>query len=327
MNERPKLTLDNNCIINLLDAKSTSATSVHELSEIMRLALSGVADIAITTRVEADLENDKDAARKATLLKQIQMFPVIGTVGRWDVSKWDSGDVWGDDKTTRLADDLQKLIFPGGLNKESSSYGNKVNDIDHLIGHKINGRDIFVTDDGTMLRKSEELQRSPGIVVIAPTACLQFLQKLVERTEKVPLHSVRAVTGYVSKDLHGQVSFNFTNNNGRYVIGDGLFLFETAWTTAGADSIHVYNDPESIDSLAIAKGIAAISQIRNVSQYDFTSRTRTPKEGEVLVLQNTNGFYAAVKVLDVMVTDRGDERDELTIEYVIQVDGTPDFSN
>lgn len=175
MNHRTKLTLDNNCIINLLDTKSLTATSVKELSKIMRLALSSIADIAITTRVDADLKNDADVVRKTTLLKQIQKFPVVGTVARIGVSKWDSGDVYGGEESIRWADDIQKIVFPSGLNSNSSTYGNKINDIDHLLGHKINRRDIFVTDDGDMLRKSENLKKSLGIVVMTPASCLQFL--------------------------------------------------------------------------------------------------------------------------------------------------------
>ena len=55
-----KLTLDTNCIINLLDYKSESATSVDELAEILRYALDEDANIAITTRVESDVTKDKD---------------------------------------------------------------------------------------------------------------------------------------------------------------------------------------------------------------------------------------------------------------------------
>lgn len=327
MNQRPKLTLDNNCIINLLDANSSTATSVEALSEIVRLALSGVADIAITTRVEADLENDKDADRKAAFLKQIQMFPVVGTVARWGTSKWDGGDVYGGDDSERLADDIQKIVFPGGLNKESSNYGNKLNDIDHLVGHAINERDVFVTDDKAMLRKSVELKRAPGIVVMSPAECLAFLNDAVERNKKVPLQSKKAVAGYSSKNLQGRVTFDYTNNDGSFVIGEGIFLFETKWTTASDVAIHAYRDAPSIDSIAIAKGISTINQVGDATAFDFSSRVRTVREGEVLILQNVNGFYAAIKVLDVKEEDRGDERDELTFEYAIQTDGTANFSS
>lgn len=327
MESSPKITLDNNCIINLLDVNSSTATSVDELSEIVSLALSGVADIAITTRVEADLENDKDADRKAAFLKQVQMFPVIGTVARYGTSKLDGGDVYASDDSERLADDIQKIVFPGGLNKESSNYDNKLNDIDHLVGHAINQRDVFVTDDKAMLRKSAELKRAPGIVVMSPVECLTFLNDVVERNRKVPLQSKKAVAGYSSKNLQGRVTFDYTNNNGSFVIGEGLFLFETEWTTASDVAIYAYRDAPSIDSLAIAVGVATINQVGDAAAFDFSSRVRIVREGEVLIIQNVNGFYAAIKVLDVKVEDRGDEQDELTFEYAIQTDGTADFSS
>lgn len=59
-----KLTLDTNCIINLLDYKSESATSVDELAEILRYGLDGDVNIAITTRVESDFDKDKDEKRR-----------------------------------------------------------------------------------------------------------------------------------------------------------------------------------------------------------------------------------------------------------------------
>ena len=60
-----KLTLDTNCIINLLDYKSESATSVDELTEILRYGLDGDVNIAITTKVESDFNNDKAEVKLA----------------------------------------------------------------------------------------------------------------------------------------------------------------------------------------------------------------------------------------------------------------------
>ena len=169
-----KLTLDTNCIINLLDYKSESAISVDELAEILRYGLDGDANIAITTRVESDVNKDKDAERKNELLRRISMFPVIGTVARFDTTKLDSGDVWGGTEHQTLEDELKNIIFPG-LKKGDAHYGNKINDIDHLIGHKINKRDIFVTDDQQILKKAETLKSSQGIEVMNPKKVLEYL--------------------------------------------------------------------------------------------------------------------------------------------------------
>jgi hypothetical protein len=172
-----KITLDTNCIINLFDRQSTSASSVSELSTLIQYALSGKITIAITTRVETDLMNDQDQTRRTEMLRTLCNFPVIGTVGRWDVSRWGGGDVFSDDELTRRRDDIQGIVFPG-LQRTDKRYGNKRNDVDHLLGHAINGQDIFVTDDGDILRHRESLRRSPGILVMSPLECLKHIDGL-----------------------------------------------------------------------------------------------------------------------------------------------------
>ncbi len=169
-----KLTLDTNCIINLLDYKSNSAISVDELAEIMRYGLEGDVNIAITTRVDSDINKDKDKNRKGEMLKRISMFPTIGTIVRLDISRLDSGDVLASEKYKVLGNELKKIIFPG-LKKNDPHYSNKINDIDHLISHKINQRDIFVTDDKQILKKAEALKSSAGIKVMDPKKTLEYI--------------------------------------------------------------------------------------------------------------------------------------------------------
>jgi hypothetical protein len=43
-------------------------------------------------------------------------------------------------------------------------------------------------------------------------------------------------------------------------------------------------------------------------------------------MQNKNGFYAAIKILAVQDDTRGTLNDEVTFEYTIQTNGTPDFT-
>jgi hypothetical protein len=169
-----KLTLDTNCVINLLDYKSDSAISVDELAEIIRYGMEGDVNIAITTRVDSDVSKDKDQDRKNEILKRISMFTTIGTVARFDTSKFDSGDVWAGEEHTALEEEIKRIIFPN-LKKEDSHYSNKINDIDHLIGHKINNRDIFVTDDQQILKKAETLKASVGIDVMDPKKALEYI--------------------------------------------------------------------------------------------------------------------------------------------------------
>ena len=320
-----KITLDTNCIINLLDTATTTATSSTELAALIRAALSGEAEIAITTRVEADMLKDKDAKRRAEMLQHLEMFPVIGSVARFDTSKWDSEDAYADGHIARLAEDLTKVLFPA-LNPGDKRYGNKLNDVDHLVGHVVNRRDIFVTDDNDMLRKAETLKRSPGIVVMSPADCLAYLNQVTQRKQAQPLPSSSRNATYHSKALAGRVTFDYSNNNGRYSIGDGHFLFETAWSKASQSSIHAYSDPASIDAVALAKGASRITDIKDATAYDYSSRVRSPCTGQIVVWRNVNGLYAATQIVGIKIDSRGAMVDELAFDYVVLDDGSSDFS-
>jgi len=121
------------------------------------------------------------------------------------------------------------------------------------------------------------------------------------------------------------VTFDYSNNDGRYAIGQDELMFETGWTTSGNDSIHLYNDPPSIRTIALVKDTTDIKSIKDARVYDASSRARTVHVNQIAVLQNNNGFYAAVKVLNIKVNGDGRENDELTFEYFIQTNGSPDF--
>ena len=48
---------------------------------------------------------------------------------------------------------------------------------------------------------------------------------------------------YVSPATRGRITFDYSNNNGRYSIGCGKLLFETAWSKASDRTIYLLNDP------------------------------------------------------------------------------------
>ena len=131
---------------------------------------------------------------------------------------------------------------------------------------------------------------------------------------------------YVSPAPKGKVTFDYSNNDGKYSIGSGACIFETKWSKASDRRIHVYRDPPSIRTVALVKDKREINLIDDARVYDGSSRTRSPNVGQIVLLQNMNGFFAALKVLDIKDETRGSQFDELTFEYVIQTNGTPDFT-
>ena len=125
----------------------------------------------------------------------------------------------------------------------------------------------------------------------------------------------------------GQVIFNYSNYDGRYLIGQGTSTFETKWSRASNTSIYILNDPDTINGVALAGNVENISAIKDANQCDFTSRTRCPQLHEIAVLRNTNGIYAAIKIMKLRSRCHGDDRDEICFWYAIQFNGTADFSN
>ncbi len=124
----------------------------------------------------------------------------------------------------------------------------------------------------------------------------------------------------------GEAAFDYSSHNGRYIIGHGPTEFETQWSKASDTSIHLYNDPDSINGVAHDKGCQSIEEIANAAALDYTARVRTIPRGGVAVLRNVEGFYAALQILDIKDDTRSDDRDELRFRYAIQVDGSDDFS-
>ena len=81
-----------------------------------------------------------------------------------------------------------------------------------------------------------------------------------------------------------------------------------------------------LNGVAMARGFASISQVLNAGLLDYTSRARTPSLGEIVVLRNKKGFYAAIHLLKIKDDSRGDDRDELRFRYVIQSNGSDSFA-
>lgn len=146
-----------------------------------------------------------------------------------------------------------------------------------------------------------------------------------ERVATAPLISF-GPERYVSPAIMGQVSFDYSNNNGRFIFGAGDMAFETAWSKGGPDLIHAYNDPPSIHAVTLASGAKEIIEIIDAASYDTSSRSRSPYLGEVVVWQNTAGYYLATKVVNINIRDSKGGSDILTLEYKIAPNKSPSFA-
>ena len=131
----------------------------------------------------------------------------------------------------------------------------------------------------------------------------------------------------LTKQPTGEISFDYSSHNGKYVIGSGKAQFETMWSKASDASIHLYSDPSLIDGVAVAgRNVQKISEVKSAKSLDYTSRCRTVCLGQIAVLKNIEGFFAAIRVLEIKDNSRKDDRDEVRFRYVIQENGSDNFS-
>ena len=131
---------------------------------------------------------------------------------------------------------------------------------------------------------------------------------------------------YTSPAKEGIVTFDYSNNNGKYFIGEAELMFELSFSKSSDFNIQLYNDPQSIKSVAVVKDTNNIKAIKDARNYDSSSRVRRPNINQIAIIQNINGFYAAIKILSIKDDTRGALNDEVSFEYIIQTNGTPDFT-
>jgi hypothetical protein len=126
--------------------------------------------------------------------------------------------------------------------------------------------------------------------------------------------------------ITGRMSFDYSSSDHTCTIGHGDALFQLRWSSSSADSITIYNDPPSIDAAAIATGATEVSQILDAARFDYSSRARRIGTGEIALVRNKKGLYAAVKIMAIKYAGRNSDVDEVRFEYAILEDGTRNFS-
>lgn len=108
-----------------------------------------------------------------------------------------------------------------------------------------------------------------------------------------------------SKSLQGKASFNYSNHDGFYRLGEGNCEFLTRWSKASNTTIHCYRDSTNVE-VALAPKDIQLQDIKDASLLNFSSRVRSPQIGEFVVLENHAGRYAAIKILKIQDDHRGD---------------------
>ena len=138
------------------------------------------------------------------------------------------------------------------------------------------------------------------------------------KSESLIAHAIRiSASQYSNSSFSGKVEFDYDNNNGRYMIGEGSMQFELYFSSASNGAIHIYNTPSNIEGIALAYGASSFSDITDASVLDYTSSSRTPKTGEFVTLVNRSGFFSVIQLGDIKARNHGAERSSVSFEYKI----------
>ena len=116
---------------------------------------------------------------------------------------------------------------------------------------------------------------------------------------------------YHSPSMDGHVVFRFDNNNGRYSIGTGNYQFDTRWSRAGNNSIHTYG------LLGFQPEVKEYPTYPDLVSLDYSSRSRTIRTGQIVVVKNSFSHFAAIKLGKVKSSGHGYPYDEMEFDYHI----------
>ena len=150
-----KVTLDT----NILQEYWKKQANVRVVEKVLKLAENGELDLAVTTRISEDITHPP-------LSNHINQLPElgvqqIGASARWDVSRWDE-DYFADPE---FSDYLDSLVCK---DKNEGRNPPDWRDRDHIQGHYIAKRDIFLTWDKAILAWASKLKEKFGVVLMRP---------------------------------------------------------------------------------------------------------------------------------------------------------------
>ena len=169
------ITLDTSVIFRYWQNQDQGKFAIVE--QLLDLTHNGQLDLAITTRIHADVPRPE-------LANRINQFPElrirhIGSVFRLNHSALNGGDALGSDHFTDATASLDDKFEREGRKGKRPDW----RDWDHLHGHYLAGRDSFLTWDGPILEVASELKTRLGIIVMTPE---DFLASLPDRLSATP---------------------------------------------------------------------------------------------------------------------------------------------
>lgn len=136
-------------------------------------------------------------------------------------------------------------------------------------------------------------------------------------SEKITTKLILEKVDFQNPAFEGFTSFDYKRNSGSYTIGQGDYIFNTQWSECGFNSIYCYSD--QIFRLGYNPKYKDFPVSDEFMDFDFTSRAKAVNVGDIVLLENQNHKFAAIKVLKV-IRKSEDINHLLEFEYKIYRD-------
>lgn len=160
------------------------------------------------------------------------------------------------------------------------------------------------------------------IIILIVIIFKQISRKKVTNNQinNIDLEVSSTSLSYKKTEMEGIVEFDYSDNDGLYTIGSDDFEFTTMWSKSSDKNIHAYKDPDNIKKIALVKNrdIKDLEgNLIDISKLNFSSRSRTPNIGDIVVWININNNIAFTKILAIKDDERDADNDYLKFEYYI----------
>lgn len=219
-----------------------------------------------------------------------------------------------DDLSTGVGKEVKQIIEQWKSDKVIPILRNNQN---HIVPNALNEKVYIDFDNGNETDNMEELL---DVIYGIKTETRPILGKSPYRKDVAQKLIIRAEiekTGYQNPALADYVSFDYSNNDGDYIIGVGEYSFATKWSKASDKCIYAYKDSLRDGYIGLVKNPGLINDAYTLKDIDFTSRTRTAFVGDTVVWINSYRNIALTKVISIKDQSRNDSQDLLEFEYKV----------
>lgn len=179
--ERNKtVTLDTNVLYRYWNPQDQKKFFV--VKELLKLSDLGHLDLAVTTRISADIFKPPLSER----LKELPSLGIhqIGSIFRLGYSKLGSSDVLGGGELFSrffgVINSIDYKLDQKGVKRKRPDF----RDWDHLFGHYRIGRNVFLTWDGPILSFASDLQAKLELQIMKPEEFLASPTKYQSNTDE-----------------------------------------------------------------------------------------------------------------------------------------------